>query len=199
MAVVKYSIHETPNPQKDGKKRYHARVVSDQAVKTEQLALTISEMSSFSSADVKGMLEAFSQVLKMFLAQGSSVELEGIGLFNISISCPTDIEDPSKINASKLRFKKVNFKGSVSLNNELKALKFERAENDKNKKTTEEADRLKKILNYVKDKDCIQSSDGMKLNNCTRYIALKDLNSLVKSGKLIRHGNKASSIYLPIK
>lgn len=199
MAVVKYSIHETPNPQKDGKRKYHARPVSDQAVKTEQLVLTISEMSSFSSADVKGMLEAFSQVLKMFLAQGNTVELEGIGLFNISISCPTDIEDPSKINASKLRFKKVNFKSSVSLNNDLKALKFERSENDKNRKTAEEADRLKKILDFIAANGCIQSSDSMKLNNCTRYIALKDLSTLVESGKLIRHGNKASSIYLPIK
>ena len=199
MAIVKYSIHETPNPQQDGKKKYHVRPVSDQAVKTEQLILTISEMSSFSSADVKGMLAAFSQVLKTFLAQGNTVELEGIGLFNISISCPKDIEDPTKINASKLRFKKVNFKSSINLNNELKALKFERSENDKNRKTSEEADRLKKILDYVEKNNCIQSSDSMNLNNCTRYIALKDLNSLVKAGKLVRHGIKASSIYLPIK
>lgn len=199
MATIKYSIHETPNPQKDGKKRYHVRPVSDLAIKTEQLALTIGEMSSFSSADVKGMLEAFSQVLKMFLAQGSTVELEGIGLFNISISCPKDIEDPSKINASKVRFKKVNFKSSINLNNDLRALKFERSDNDRNKKTAIETDRLNKILNYVENKECIQSSDCMAINNCTRYIALKDLNALVKSGKLIRHGNKASSIYLPIK
>ncbi len=198
MPVVKYSIHETPNPQKDGKKKYHVRPVSEQAIKTDQLALTISEMSSFSSADVKGMLEAFSRVMKMYLINGHTVELEGIGLFNISITCPKDIEDPSKINASRIHFKKVNFKSSASLSNELRGMKFERAESDKNKKSNEESDRLKKIMDYVQENGSIQSSVSMQLNNCTRYIALKDLGKLVKTGKLIRHGNKASSIYLPI-
>lgn len=199
MAVVKYSIHETPNPRKDGKRKFHVRPVNKQAIKTEQLAINISEMSSFSSADVKGMLEAFSQVMKMHLAQGSTVELEGIGLFNISISCPGNIEDPSKINASQLRFKKINFKSSVNLNNELRTIKFEHSENDRNRTVTTETIRLKKIRERVALKGSIQSSDCMAINKCTRYIALKDLKTLVEAGELIRRGNKASSIYLPTK
>lgn len=199
MAVVKYSIHETPNPRKDGKRKFHVRPINQQSIKTEQLADTISEMSSFSSADVKGMLEAFSQVMKMYLAQGSTVELEGIGLFNISIACPNDIDDPSKINASRIRFKKINFKSSASLNNELRTMKFEHSEKDKNRSIATEATRLKKIMERVSLKGSIQSSDCMAINKCTRYIALKDLKALVEAGELTRRGNKASSIYLPTK
>ena len=54
---------------------------------------------------------------------------------------------------------------------------------------------MKKILDYVEETIVFKLDSN--LNNCTRYIALKDLNSLVKA-EVIRHGIKASSIYLPI-
>lgn len=62
-------------------------------------------MSSFSSADVKGLLEAFSTTLKRHLLTGDTVELEGIGLFSISISSLKEVERPSQINATKSLFK----------------------------------------------------------------------------------------------
>lgn len=196
MAIVKYSVHETPNPTKDGKKRFHVRPVSDRAVKMDRLASDINEMSSFSTSDVKGMLEAFSAILKRYLAEGATVELDGIGLFNISIVCPKNINDPSKINASNIAFKKVNFKSNIALNNELRNLTFAHAADDIQKHTYSEEERLKRILDFLKSEGNIQSSVCMGLNDCSRYIALKDLNMLVESGKITQLGNRASSIYL---
>ncbi|MDD2437057.1 MAG: HU family DNA-binding protein [Massilibacteroides sp.] len=203
MGAVKYSIHESPNPQKDSKKTYHARPVGMDTVRIDEIALNISNMSTFSSADIKGVLEALSKVLELNLGHGHTVELEGIGSFSISIASPKGVEEASKINATNIRFKKVNFKCSSKLNKALKSIKFERSEKFRKKKKHTEQERLSRILKYVETTQNlykgIQSSNCMEINSCSRYMALKDLKTLVASGKLFRQGKKASSLYLPVK
>lgn len=199
MATVKYAVHETPNPKGNGKKTYHVRPVSTRAIKTTQFVNDISEMSSFSSADVKGMLDAFSTILQRYLAEGSTIELEGIGLFSISISCPKDMEDPGKIRANNIHFKKVNFKSSSKLNQELQTMRFVKASEDKQQPAYTVEKRQERILNYIQKEGSIQSSTCMSLNHCSRYVALKDLKELLANGKIKKHGNKASLVYLPAK
>ncbi|MDD4515215.1 hypothetical protein [Massilibacteroides sp.] len=88
----------------------------------------------------------------------------------------------------------MNFRSNVKLNDELRRMRFEYVGSEK--KVYTEKERLKRIINYVAAKGSIQSSRCMGLNVCSRYVALKDLNTLVRSGQLVRHGNKASTIYL---
>lgn len=193
---VKFTIHETPSPNNAAKKTYHVRPEASRSIKINDLIFEVSSMSSFSSADIKGMLAAFFEIFKHHLERGHTVELEGIGTFNISISCPKNIEDPSKINAAHIRFKKINFKSSAKLNNELRGMTFSHSSEDRKKKVYTEAERQKRILNYLKTEKGIQSSLCMSLNSCSRYTALKDLESLIQDGKVKRHGKKASSIYI---
>jgi predicted histone-like DNA-binding protein len=196
MAAVKYSIHETPTSKKEGKKTYHARPIGGKIIRMDEIETNINSMSSFSSADIKGLLEALSNVLIAHLQQGHTVELEGIGSFNISIFSPRGIENPSKINASNIRFKKVNFKSSSKLNKALKSTKFERSDEFRKKVNYTEKERLERILSYIESNGYIQSSTCMGVNDCSRYIALKDLKQLVDAGKLICQGKRASCLYL---
>jgi nucleoid DNA-binding protein len=50
----------------------------------------ISAFSSFSPADVKGMLASFQHQLILHLTEGEIVELEGLGTFNVSLKSIPD-------------------------------------------------------------------------------------------------------------
>jgi DNA-binding protein, histone-like, putative len=194
--TVKYSVHESPNPKKDEKKVYHARVDSDRVVRTSLLAKEISAFTSFSPGDIKGLLQALSDVLKLHLSAGDSVELDGIGAFSISLMCPKNISDPDKLRASNIFFKKINYKSSIEINRELRGMTFERSRRERKEKNIGKSERHENILKFLKKNSVIQSRQCMAINNCNRYTALKDLKDFVASGKVAKCGMGKTCIYV---
>lgn len=71
-----YNLFKSPPPQqKEGvKARLHARLVNQHTVRIDRLCEEISEISSFSSSDVKGMLDALQSRIAFHLAYGDIVE-----------------------------------------------------------------------------------------------------------------------------
>ncbi len=67
----------------------HARQVNQYTVRIDALCEEISQISSFSSSDVKGVLEALKSRIAFHLKYGDIVELEGLGTFNASLKCPS--------------------------------------------------------------------------------------------------------------
>jgi len=79
---LKYALYDTPVPDsRENKQMKHARVVYNGTVNMYMLCKLISASSSFSAADVKGILEAFTQWMGVYLAEGSILCLEGLGIF----------------------------------------------------------------------------------------------------------------------
>ncbi len=117
---AKYKLVKSPPAsQKEGESSLHARIVPQETVKINQLCEEISTMSSFSPGDIKGMLESFSLLLGRHLDGGSNVELDGIGYFSVSLSCPPNVTSESQIRAKSIKFKNVNFRCSTMLKRRL--------------------------------------------------------------------------------
>ena len=193
---AKYSTYESPNSEKGNSKKYHARIVNRNIIKTDYLVDEIVDMSTFTRADVKGTLEALSYLIEKHLGYGNSVELEGIGTLSVSVECPKGIEDPKKIKPKNVRFKKVVYKSDVRLRKGLKSMSFQRVpEKDKQVKLPKET-RIQNILNYLKENTIIRSTKCMQINSCTRYQALEDLTELRNEGKIVRQGKISTCIYL---
>jgi len=193
---AKYFTYESPDPKKGKKKKYHARVVPNHTIKTDYLVDEITDMSTFTRADVKGTLEALSYLIEKHLSYGNSVELDGIGIFSVSAECPKDIENPKAIKPNNVRFKKVNYKSSLRLKARLKSMHFQRAKGKNTSKKLSKETRFQNILNYIEEQTVIHSTECMKINSCSRYLALKDLAELQIENKIIRQGKKGSCIYL---
>lgn len=88
MAQVKFKVVErkTQIPNKSGKKVvYSANMVKHGKTTTRQLAGQISEKTSFTRADVLGLLEAISSEILKEMLLGKSVHLEGLGTFSLDI------------------------------------------------------------------------------------------------------------------
>ncbi len=190
-----YSLFRNPVPEeKANEGKLHARLVNQEIVRIDRLVKEISDMSSFSSADVKGLLEAFRSRLELHLENGAIVDLEGLGTFSVSLKCPP-LANEKKIVPGKVSFSKVNFRCSKELKEKLEFMTVERSKEGSRLKGLSAEKRKERILEYLKNGNTISSFWCRGLNGCSKYIALKDLQELVKEGKIIRLGVRQNAQY----
>lgn len=126
MAQVKYKVVErkTQIPNKSGKKVvYSANMVKFGKTSTRQLAGQISEKTSFTRADVIGLIEAISSEMLKEMLLGMSVHLDGLGTFSLDIrsSSSENIEDFSRSNIEGL---KIRFTPSVEIKTKLSEVSY---------------------------------------------------------------------------
>lgn len=188
-----YSVFKNPVEGKNGGK-LHARLVNQTTIRTGFIIEEVSEMSSFSSADVKGMLEALRNRLEFHLKNGESVELEGLGTFSVSLKCPPSVTE-KEITPGKVSFHKVNFRCAKALRSKLQSMKMERSTDGSRLKGFSSDKRKQHILAYLEREGTISTYICRSINGCSKYLALKDLKELIDEGKIIRLGKKENSQY----
>lgn len=185
-----YNLFRNP-----GKKdTLHARQVNQYTVRIDALCEEISNISSFSSSDVKGMLEALKSRITFHLKYGDIVELEGLGTFNASLKCPP-YNTEKQIPPHLVKFHKVVFRCANELKKELKYMKVERAKEASRLKGLPPEKRKANILTYIENNNTISTLECRSLNRCTKYIALKDINELLQEGKIVRLGYRSNAQY----
>lgn len=190
-----YALYK--NPPKDGNKEQqplHARIVPGPTIQTSDLCKVISECTSFSSADVKGLLKALSDWMAYYLEEGRGVELEGIGHFSVSLHCPPIMQE-NEIRAESITFSKVNFRCSTELKSRLKDMPLERKPHPKKEIFTEKQ-RKERILAYLDEHRCIYSSTCISINQISKYQAIKDLNEMIEAGIIEKLGHGKSVLYI---
>lgn len=180
------------NPGKD--KNLHARQVNQYTVRIDALCDEISEISSFSSSDVKGMIDALKSRIAFHLKYGDIVELEGLGTFNVSLKCPP-LPTEKEIKPHLVTFNKVVFRCAKELKKELRYMKVQRANEPSRLKGYSEEKRRANILAYIEKNDTISSMLCCSLNGCSKYTALKDLKALLEEGKIVRLGYRSNAQY----
>ena len=82
---IEYKVIERVNPQDRTKKKYYASANITGRTSTRHLCKEVEQLSALSGAEVRGVLYTLSELLPKHLAQGRSVEIEGIGTFRISL------------------------------------------------------------------------------------------------------------------
>lgn len=89
---------------------YPESILVGKPVTTDQVAQRLARESTVSKADVKAVLEGLSGVLGDYMAQGRSVQLDGIGSFFFqSVSKGNGVKPPEEVTASLIRGIKVRF------------------------------------------------------------------------------------------
>ena len=101
-----YDLFRTPQPKDEKKVRYHARSVVTGKMSTQHLVRAIAQRSAFKESVVTGVLLALEDVLSESLAEGKSVQLDGVGAFRISAKSPS-VRDRREIRAESIEFKGV--------------------------------------------------------------------------------------------
>lgn len=192
---VKYALHETPTPKGNGKKQpLHARVVPGTTIRINRIIKEVSAFSSFSSSDIRGILQAFADQIVSHLEDGNDLELEGLGHFSATLSCPRET-NPRKIKTQDIRFKTVKFRCSKEIRQRLSVMRFEKITRPLKGSRYSVEQRKKNIVTYLEKYQTIQTSHCMQLNGCTRYLAKKDLKEMLQAGTIVNLGHRRFSIY----
>ena len=169
---IKFSWYATPQP--DGRETTnskHARVISQGKVDTNLLCKMISTSSSFSSSDVKGILEALNFWMNFYLSLGNTVELDGLGHFAPTLRTTRHERNEGKV-YTRAEIDSVAFRCAPALKQKLREATLESVRKSEDPLPTPEV-RRKNILRAVEKQVSINTAACMRLNGCTRYLALQ--------------------------
>jgi len=190
-----YKLVRNPDPTGTNKKKpFHARISPTDTVSIIELMEHAREFSTLSTADVKGALQLISDLLSTYLSNGYNVELDGIGYFSVSLNSRPVLEK-NEIRSESVRFKNVNFRCHANLRRDLKGMTVTRLPEEKRESFSKEV-REERLWEYLKRKPLITTRTYMSINQCNKYLALKDLNRLIARGLLNTEGYKSTRVYI---
>ena len=192
-----YDLFRTPQPKGETKVRYHARSVVTGKVSTHDLIHTITQRSAFKEGVVTGVLIALEEVLRDALAEGKSVQLDGVGAFRISAKSPS-VRDRHEIRAESIEFKGVVYKADKKLLRKLSGTKFLRTKYSQCSEDISEIEIDGILMEHFKEHDYITTKELQVLCGLSNATALRRLKDRVKEGKLTHPGHLRAPFYFPV-
>ncbi len=182
---AEYKLVRRPDPHKtDVKQPLYPCFVPSRIVRLDDLARMARGRSSFSSADIKGMLQLLQDLIVDALEYGQCIELEGIGTFGISLKSRPVMEE-KEIRAESIRFQDVTFRSSKELCHRLCAMQLERSPEKKPVGFTQEVCE-QRTMEYLKTHPYITGKVYRGLCRCGKTKAAADLKKMMQEGKLVR-------------
>lgn len=190
---IKVSIYNTPG-NKEGGMISCARVITTGTKHMDEICKFISECSTVTSADIKGVLEALSNYIGRELSYGYSVELEGLGYFSPSVKSKQTVNKKGQA-AYNTHVNGVNFRCSPRLKEMVKEHAPILVGRD-NLPSAQIDGRKAKMLSYLADHPYINVSLYAGLNSCSRYLAAEDIKRFEKEGTIAGLGHRTHRIYV---
>lgn len=114
--MAEYQMQEMNLPGKDGKKVLYPRLILGEQVNTAYLAKKMAQNTTFSVAEVIGLIQALADQISDQMSYGRSVKLDGIGIFTPSLALHKDKERETgeegsvKRNAQSIMIGAINFR-----------------------------------------------------------------------------------------
>ena len=192
---LKFGWYKTPVPgDREDKKIPHARIISQGTLDTKYMCKMISMSSTISSADVKGVLEALNFWMGFHLAEGNSIELDGLGYFTPTLKSRTVTDENGKAKVIA-EADTVSFRCATSLKDQVREAGLEQVKKAKTEKLTQEQ-RLENIMKEVNKNRCINTGTCVQINHYSRFMALNDLKLLIDRNKLVQIGRGKQTMYI---
>lgn len=103
--------------------KYYPALTKRQTMNSRKLAQEISAATSFTTADVMGMIEVLVHLLPHFLKEGNNVRLDNFGTFSLHVS-GVGQEDPKKVTSRDISGIKMAFLPSKEVKKKLSTTQF---------------------------------------------------------------------------
>lgn len=179
---IKYDLYKSP-PGKEGKEtvtRYHARVADAHTVGTTEWSKSIHRPRT----DLKAAMMEISDRFLEELQNGNRVHLEGIGYFQMTLSCPPDIKSRNGVRAEAIHFKSIAYTPEKQLRKQLKGTKFVRSDRSGHTLNSSDTELTEVLTGYFKDHDYITRRELETMCYMTRSTAYRRLKVWVREGRM---------------
>ena len=195
--AIEYDFYRNPNSEGTNKKRYHARVVSNNRISTDDLAEEIQNECSLTIADVKAVLIALGDKLAKHLGEGDKVHIEGIGHFQVNLRCKEEVRTTRAIRSENIEFKSVSYRADNDLKKHLRKQKIQRSQTKIHSipMTEEEIDQA--LTKHFQKNETIIRREFEILCTQMRSTAHRILQTLVEDGKLRNVATSHNPVYMP--
>jgi predicted histone-like DNA-binding protein len=200
---IYYDLYETPSPEGEEPKPLHARVCSKGTISGKDFMNQVFREEHMPHAMIVGIVQAITTTLGDWLANGYTVEVEGLGFFSTTLKCTRPAMTKKEVRAESVRLSTVKFRPSIEFKRYVDSkMDLERA--DKRffpVKTsffelTQPDARKQKMLSFLDANVCITRAEYARLVNVTDRRATSDLQEFVSSGFIRRRGAGRSVVYI---
>lgn len=193
---IKFGLYATPQPRgEENSEAQHARALTCGTKTLDDICYVLSDRSTLTSADIKGVLDGLAGYIRESLEYGYHVELEGLGFFSLALkSTPHTL--PSGKKTVKAEVAGINFRCSCQLKSAVRRIKTKPVQRSGTPFDLEE--RKKRMMEYLGKYPYLNVTDYRSLNGCTYYRAKQDLNKFVADGLLRQTGQNSHRNYLLI-
>lgn len=123
MIKITPAYHAEPGVKGGGTYKYYGRISGREQINLKHLAQTLSERTTLSTVDVIAALEGFREIILEELLEGRNVKLDRLGIFSLSVRTE-GVDDPSKLNKTKVKDVKINFLPDPELKKRVKTAEF---------------------------------------------------------------------------
>lgn len=200
MSII-YDWYEAPRTalkqQEEGDVALYPRIPKSQTVDIKSIAKEIQDASSFTASDVQGVMVALSELMKMHLAMGNTVHIEGIGYFKAELGTLEKVTASTKFKGKKVYVDGVGFKPDKQLLRQLQRAKLVRTKTAWH--SVELSDEMieQGLTSHFASVQLLTVKQFCFLFNQTESTARRRISSLVDAGKLKNIGHRPLALYVP--
>lgn len=116
--MAEYIMCQTNSLNEEGEPIVYPRMKLCGMCDMKQFAESIENGTTFTAAEVKGLLDTISSKLAYWMSNGYSVKLDGIGVFTPALGFKkgksAETSDKERMNAQSLQVKGINFRADTS-------------------------------------------------------------------------------------
>ena len=195
--AARYDLYENPDPQKSGKKQpLHARFVPCGKLTTAELCRQAALGSTFRPHELESALNLLTDAIVRQLEEGNTAELGDLGTVSLKLEC-RPVTNKSEIRSPSVHVKNITLRPGIKIKRRISSIELERNPDSWKSAELETDLRDRQLTKYFATHPYMLSSDYCKLRSCKPGMALKELNELIREGKIVRQGARSTSFYMP--
>ena len=198
---VYYDFYETPVSEGEEPKPLHARVRSKGTISGKDFMNQVFREEHMPHAMIVGIMQAISTALGDWLADGYTVEIEGLGFFSTSLKCTRPAMTKKDIRAESIKMSTVKFRPGVEfkryVSNKMELERVDKRFFPEKPKAVGDMDvRKQSMLDFLDANVCITRAEYAGLVHVTGRRAISDLQEFVSSGVIRMRGAGRSVVYI---
>ncbi|MBS7342500.1 MAG: DNA-binding protein [Parabacteroides sp.] len=180
--MAEYIMCQTNSLNEEGEPIVYPRMKLCGMCDMKQFAESIENGTTFTAAEVKGLLDTISSKLAYWMSNGYSVKLDGIGVFTPALGFKkgksAETSDKERMNAQSLQVKGINFRADTQLVSRTNSgCQLERSDKKPRRSSSQYTpeERLALAKNYLEEHPFMQVADYCRLTGLCRTTASLEL------------------------
>ena len=195
---LEYDLYDTPDIQQTGEQQpLHPRVVFKGTIGQDEFLDRVHKFTGLSRSLLAGAMQSFQDELRDLLADGWIVEMGDMGYFSVSLQGPP-VMKKKDVHAQSIKLKNINYRPGSQFKKEVYwKMEPQRGESfTRPQKGERDMDKCLEIINdHLGKRPCLTRADYCRLTGCDKQRALKELNSFIDHGLLMRYGAGKQVVY----